>query len=1400
MASNGITKDHQCHQNGGYQEENKTESKDAYKWDTFEDRNDNSESSKGGRRWEAIHKVSKVIFLVILFLCVLGTAILNKSTVFLLVSNISPPNAARNTSLKTSGYHFRYETSETGVNYIWALVLIVISPYIFVAISSTWSLICKRNEVFKENKQDKQEDKQAERDKQKKAKPSDLKPFVVTFLVETVHSVGLSLLVFALLPNLDPVAGGPLFCLNIVVIPSFLGLIGTAGNDCRSSWKIIRLSKYIVCGASSITSMAFWTYYIYKMDSDLKGDKQGLITISVFAPLLISVVSWKNFIPRNDFVTNLLKQMHKVRTKLNAIVSLGKILVTLCMVSLLYGSGCNNGLKCIKALYGFTLSNENITEASNSTALLNNASTGTACAVLESALLGPTTLVVNSISGSCSGNMPFYIAAVNILSGFLCFRCCVAANKILVQLQSFSLPLVLSTPVTVVFMLTLFSKSDIQISDTCILPFAKWSGGIAYDSSLIAASILGYIAMVLLTNHIWIQSQDRMENGHRIFIAPLYCGVLLDQSLILNRRRTENCTELEEEENKDKQNAGKGQTTKIYVCATMWHETVNEMTQLLKSLFRLDEEVHELWCEEKMYPDSDRFKFEAHILFDDAFETKDGTSRENSYVKDLIKTIGVVYEYQYGSNRKMKKYPVSKCKTPYGGRIKWKFPCDNNRLIIHLKDKEKIRQRKRWSQVMYMYYLLSYKMIRNKESAENTFILALDGDVDFKPTALSLLIDRMKRNRNVAAACGRILPVGTGPMVWYQKFEYAVSHWLQKATEHTIGCVLCSPGCFSLFRASHLTENKVLKRYTTAPTDARHYIQYDQGEDRWLCTLLLQRGFRVEYCAASDAYTFAPEGFYEFYNQRRRWTPSTMANILDLLLDYKNVTKNNDDISVIYVAYQMLLMISSILTPGTIFLMITGALNMAYPSLSLYWALVLNVLPVAVFVVFCFVAKPNVQLAYAAILSTIYSLVMMLVIVGLLKQAADNGFCSVTTVFLCFVVGVFVLAAFIHPQEFWCILHGFLYFLAIPSMSMLLMLYSLCNLHVVSWGTRESPKPVTGQESAELSSASEPKGMAQFFTEHFGLARESEYMFSFGNLFRCICCPDDRQDRNDAKFHAILNRLDGLEKSSVREDENQPKTDQQTQEHGNNSNTGADQTISSKSFHNEDDMSWKKMKLSDEETLFWEELILQYLSPLSEDKEKQRKIQSDLKELRNKVCLFFLLVNALFVTIVFSLQQVNVESEGTLSTELPCSNGTDGGSFEPISMAFTAIFGILLMIQFVCMIFHRMSTFLQICSITSLKRREMRQDRRKQVKTVKRDYENVSTKDELPNAESIFDSEKSDDMEPVTESTVEPRRKYRRNRQLFRHSLSALYADISANNSKTTSLETIFAERHSTEA
>lgn len=51
------------------------------------------------------------------------------------------------------------------------------------------------------------------------------------------------------------------------------------------------------------------------------------------------------------------------------------------------------------------------------------------------------------------------------------------------------------------------------------------------------------------------------------------------------------------------------------------------------------------------------------------------------------------------------------------------------------------------------------------EKAPKTFILALDGDVDFKPDAVLRLLERMLKNPDVGAACGRIIPKGRGKLL-----------------------------------------------------------------------------------------------------------------------------------------------------------------------------------------------------------------------------------------------------------------------------------------------------------------------------------------------------------------------------------------------------------------------------------------------------------------------------------------------------------------------------------------------------------------------------------------------------------------------------------------------------------
>ena len=136
------------------------------------------------------------------------------------------------------------------------------------------------------------------------------------------------------------------------------------------------------------------------------------------------------------------------------------------------------------------------------------------------------------------------------------------------------------------------------------------------------------------------------------------------------------------------------------------------------------------------------------------------------------------------------------------------------------------------------------------------------------------------------------------------------------------------------------------------------------GEDRWLCTLLLQQGYRIEYCAASDSNTCAPGGFNEFFKQRRRWMPSTMANVLDLLKSWRHTCKINENISFIYIVYQATLLVTSVVGPGTIFMMMIGALDVALGGkLGFVWSGVLNLIPLVIFIILCFLAKSDTQVS-----------------------------------------------------------------------------------------------------------------------------------------------------------------------------------------------------------------------------------------------------------------------------------------------------------------------------------------------------------------------------------------------------------------------------------------------------
>lgn len=83
---------------------------------------------------------------------------------------------------------------------------------------------------------------------------------------------------------------------------------------------------------------------------------------------------------------------------------------------------------------------------------------------------------------------------------------------------------------------------------------------------------------------------------------------------------------------------------------------------------------------------------------------------------------------------------------------------------------------------------------------------------------------------------------------------------------------------------------------------------------------------------------------------------------------------------------------------------------------------------------------------------------MMAVMIGIIMQVIDDGILSPSSLFFCTVALQIVITGIMHPQEVKALLFGIVYYITIPSMYMLLVIYSLFNLNDVSWGTRENPQ------------------------------------------------------------------------------------------------------------------------------------------------------------------------------------------------------------------------------------------------------------------------------------------------------------------------------------------------------
>ncbi|XP_076451581.1 uncharacterized protein LOC143287463 isoform X2 [Babylonia areolata] len=634
-------------------------------------------------------------------------------------------------------------------------------------------------------------------------------------------------------------------------------------------------------------------------------------------------------------------------------------------------------------------------------------------------------------------------------SSFLAYVLAFAACHMKMAPVTLALPVLLALPLT----LGLLALHPLcKVSDTC-----GWD--MDHVIHLVAAGVcltLGHafaFGWYLFRQDLVLLLQESM-----VYYVPGYNGVTTDTWLTLNRRHGNRSSDVG---GRQRLMRRRRREPKVYICTTMYREDEDEMRQLLESIRKINEA--QAW--------GDRC-FESHIIFDKGVEQMVLTEFALNLIALLEDTLGIRPDV------------CTKVITPYGMKLSWDLPGRHGRKMkfnIHLKDNLKVKNKKRWSQVMYMSYVLDFLT----DADDEAFILTTDADVMFTPDSVEALLDLMTRDNSIGAVCARTHPMGGGPLVWYQVFEYAIGHWFQKTAEHALGSVLCAPGCFSVYRCRALAH--VLPKYCKKVQTAFDFLTKDMGEDRWLCTLLVQCGWRIEYCAASENSTNCPGSFDEFYKQRRRWIASTLANLMLILREWRQLTLLNDRVPHIFIVYQALLLFSSLIGPSTIMLVVSGGLSYAW-VMNPIATVVVQLLACIAFSVVCVYTSQKTQLTVAKLYTFLYAVVMTAVVVGTAVQIVDDINqptagqgpsspptnrtvvsttlppdlhisvdlpVSMTTLYFAGLVGIFFIAGLLHPREFVCLVYGVWYLPCLPSAYLVLTLYSVCNITDDSWGTRE---------------------------------------------------------------------------------------------------------------------------------------------------------------------------------------------------------------------------------------------------------------------------------------------------------------------------------------------------------
>ena len=628
------------------------------------------------------------------FLVTLGSGVVSKGATIFMVSQIGsnvtqtacPGEFTYFDAFYPGEVHSVELTESERVGWIWALFFCYISGEVFVFIRCFRIVFMKSSSFLRKTE------------------------FLVVWVLESLHVIGTAMLFFLALPNMDSLRA--LVATNVIgLVPALLKTISDITDNKKSWWWIALDICSVLC---QIGAMATWTVL------DWQSPRRSLwLPVSL---VLISFGWWECFVTENGILNYLWKIKEKMsegeaddskkrndglfnstvfgfKIQIKAkddkkpargptyfFLSLWKMgLFLLCMSVMTKTEGIMSDWDVLFTKFTKSFqTNEYILKIS-SDILLQPVWTSELIR-WEKLTRGPTMVIVVQIAcswvtytmgkfayGSCiEGCFALAISLVTPLSIFALLPLCVLRNQNPCQYSS-------------TFPKHLFFQCPVTMYESWVLDDAVFM------------CVIWFASFLWITSHIWRRPKEILEETQRIFSKYYYHGLLGDSCLMLNRK----CSNYRQETNSHHQR----EVPTVKGCATMWHENSEEIKVCLKSMFKMDED----FCVRKLVKTEDRYEWDANIFFDDAMmkmkeEKKDNKKNDNKedikwvvndFVVDFIDTVNDYGTFWY--KRIGVDFPKpTKMVTPYGGRLSWELPGGTN-LICHLKDKNKIRHKKRYT-------------------------------------------------------------------------------------------------------------------------------------------------------------------------------------------------------------------------------------------------------------------------------------------------------------------------------------------------------------------------------------------------------------------------------------------------------------------------------------------------------------------------------------------------------------------------------------------------------------------------------------------------------------------------------------------------------------------------------